>query len=563
MRLNRNKIFALAAIALVAFSTIPATLADVNKKKSHDAAVARNLNTFTAIVRELERNYVDTILPDNMIETAIIAMLSTVDPYTEFFSAADQERVTEMSTGEYGGIGSYIMSHDGGTYISGPYEGSPAAIAGLRSGDRIIRIDTTDTKTMESDKVSALLKGQPGTIVNIRVERPYASDSILDFAIERKKVLRPSVPYYGVIDNRTGYIRLTGFIAGTGKEVKEALDSFNNNPDVKEIVLDLRSNGGGLLESAIDVLGNFVPKGTEVLRTRGRDAASERIYKTTKTPVAENIPLAVLIDGASASSAEIVAGAIQDLDRGVLIGTRSYGKGLVQGTYLLPYDGVIKLTTAKYYIPSGRLIQALDYSHRNPDGSVARTPDSLTNEYTTLHGRIVRDGGGLTPDSTVDWGTANRLVYNLVRDNIIFDFATKYVAEHPTVAPPETFVVDDSIYAEFKAFIDPEKLKYDKVCEEMMKQLREVAKAEGYMSAEVEQKIDELSKMLIHNLNHDLDTHRDQISSYLAQELMTRYYYQKGEIRQQLNDDPAMKKAKQILRDKDLYTAILRPKQTK
>lgn len=529
-----------------------------NAQQSHDAAVARMLNTFTALVKELERNYVDTIRSEELLETAVGAMLSTVDPYTEYYTAEQQQELTLMQTGEYGGVGSYIVQRaDSGTYVSGPYEGSPAALVGLKAGDRIVRIDSTDTRKIGSQKVSDLLKGQPGSIVNVEVIRPYAEDSVLNFAIERKKVKRPSVPYWGVIDGRTGYIQLTGFIEDSPKEVREALESFKANPEVKEVVLDLRGNGGGLVESAVEIVGNFVPKGTEVLRTKGRDKLNEKIYKTTKAPLLPDIPLAVLIDGGSASSSEITAGALQDLDRAVLVGSRSYGKGLVQSTRPLPYDGVLKVTVAKYYIPSGRLIQALDYSRRNPDGSVARTPDSLTNVYKTAHGREVRDGGGLIPDSTVDWGTVNRLVYNLVRDNIVFDFATKYLAEHPDLPAPEDFEITDEIYNEFKAFVDPSQLKYDKVCEELVKQLKEVAKAEGYVTPEVEQQLDALGQTLKHDLNHDLDQHRDQISTYLSSELMQRKYYERGEVRQSLNHDKGFNKAVEILRDRDKLASIL------
>ena len=322
-------------------------------------------------------------------------------------------------------------------------------------------------------------------------------------------------------------------------------------------MLDLRGNGGGLLESAVDIVGNFVPKGTEVLRTRGRDKASEKIYKTTSTPIFPDIPLAVLIDGASASASEITAGALQDLDRAVLVGSRSYGKGLVQSTRPLPYDGLLKVTIAKYYIPSGRLIQALDYSHRNPDGSVARTPDSLTNVYKTLHGREVRDGGGLKPDVEVDWGTMNRMLYNIVRDFHAFDFATKYVAEHPTIPAPEDFEITDEIYADFKASIDPEKFQYDKVCEEMVKQLRETAEAEGYMNDATKAQIDTLAKLLTHDLQHDLDTKRPEISEYLAGEIVGRYYYDRGRIIQDLKTDNGIRKAREVLNDPAEYRRML------
>lgn len=538
--------------AMIALPTIIVTAG-----KSHDSAVARNLDIFNALVKELEMNYVDTIRTDETFETAIAAMLMEIDPYTEYYTPKEQEEFMAHTSGEYGGIGSYIMERDGWTYISGPYEGSPAALAGLKSGDKIVRIDTINLAGKPSSEVSALLKGQPGTIVHVEIERPHVEDSLLSFDIERRKLQLPSVTYYGVTHGNTGYIKLSSFMERSASEVRHALEEFKNNQQVTNIVLDLRGNGGGLLECAVEIAGYFLPKGTEVLRTRGRDASNEKVFKTSKKPIFPDIPLAILIDGASASASEIVAGAMQDLDRAVLIGSRSFGKGLVQSTRQLPYDGLVKITVAKYYIPSGRLIQALDYSHRNPDGTVARTPDSLTNVYKTAHGREVRDGGGLIPDITIDWGKANRLVYNIVRDHWAFDFATKYAATHPSIPSPFDFEITDDIYNDFKASIDPEKLKYDKVCEDMVKQLREAAEIEGYMNEETQRCIDELATLLTHNLDHDLETHREEISQYLASEIITRYYYDRGEAIQSLKNDAAVDSAVNILTDNSRLRQIL------
>ena len=523
-------------------------------KKSHDSAVARNL------IKELEMNYVDTIRTDESFSTAIRALLSTVDPYTEYYSSDDAENLAKMTTGEYGGIGSYILQRDSFVYISGPYEGSPAALAGLKAGDRIVRIDTADAKGMASDKVSKLLRGPAGTIVNLRLERPYAGpDSVIEVAVERRKIQTPSVPY-SRLDPETGigYIRLTTFIDKSPKEVETALDSFRNDPRLKGVVLDLRGNGGGLVESAVDIVGFFVPKGTEILRMRGRDKSAEKVYKTSRKPIMPDIPLAVLIDGGSASSSEITAGSLQDLDRAVLIGSRSFGKGLVQGTRPLPYDGFLKVTTGKYYIPSGRLIQALDYSHRNPDGSVARVPDSLTNVYRTAAGREVRDGGGLTPDITVDWGKMSRLLFNIARDNWAFDFATRFAAENPSIPAPEEFEITDGIYADFKASIDPKRFKYDKVGEDLIKQLNETLDAEGYMNDSVRSQLDGLSRLLIHDLDSDLDIKRKDIAEYLGEEIASRYYYERGRAAQQLKGDTAMAEARRILLDPAEYRRILK-----
>ena len=526
---------------------------------SHDAAVARNLTTFNSIVKELEMNYVDTIRPKEAFDAAIGALLSTIDPYTEYYSADDKSDLSRMTTGQldYGGIGSFIMERDGSSFISYPMEGAPAANAGLRSGDKIIRVDSVDTSHMGSQEVTKLLRGQAGTPLTVTVQRPYVTDSIITFDMVRGKLGEPSVPYWGVVDGNTGYIRLTSFIDKSGRDVREALEAFKANPQVKQIVLDLRGNGGGLLEQAVDIVGNFVPKGTEVLRTRGRDSSTEKIYKTTHSPIFPDIPLAVLIDGGSASASEITAGSLQDLDRAVLIGSRSFGKGLVQSTMQLPYDGLLKVTVAKYYIPSGRLIQALDYSHRNPDGSVARTPDSLTNVYKTLHGREVRDGGGLPPDINVDWGQVSRLTYNLVRDNPIYDFANRYANTHPTIPEPWDFEVTDEIYEDFKKSIDPEKFNYDKTIEQIVDELRKTAEQEGYMTEETKAALDALTPLLKPDLNRDLDNKREEVAEYLGAEIATRYYFDKGKIIQDLKSDPALKKAIEILSDRDQLNKTL------
>lgn len=520
---------------------------------SHDAAVNRNLTTFNAIVKELELNYVDTIRPKEAFNAAINALTSTIDPYTEYYDSESRADLMKMTTGEYdyAGIGSFILERNGSSYISSPMEGAPAAKAGLRSGDWIIRVDSVDTSKMKSSEVTKYLRGKLGTQVTVTVNRPYVTDSIVTVNMVREKLTEPSVPYWDVIDGNTGYIRITQFIQQTGKDVREALEAFKADPKVDKIILDLRGNGGGLLEQAVDIVGNFVPKGTEVLRTKGRDAASEKIYKTTKTPIFPDIPLAVLIDGGSASASEITAGSLQDLDRAVLVGSQSFGKGLVQSTLQLPYEGLLKVTVAKYYIPSGRLIQALDYSHRNPDGSVACTPDSLTNVYKTLHGREVRDGGGLKPDFNIDWGKFSHITYNLVRDNWIFDYANKYANTHSDFPSAWDFEVSDEMYADFKKSIDPEKLKYDKVLEEIMKELRETAENEGYLNEETTAALDALTPLLAQNVDRDLEAKKKDISEYLGTEIASRYYFDKGRLIQELKHDEALQKAIEVLSDKD------------
>ena len=539
--------------AAVAVAALGLTL---SAQKSHDASLARNLNNFNSIVKQVELHYVDTINTDQSFKAAIEAFLASTDPYTEYYSADDQEKLQKMTTGEYGGIGSYIMQRNGSSFISQPMEGSPAAKGGLCPGDHIIRVDTTDVEKKESDFVTRLLKGVPGTKVRVTVKRPYVADSIQTFEIMRAKVQEPSMGYDTII-NGIGYLRLTSFIDKTPAEVRRVLEKFKEDNGLKGIVIDLRGNWGGLVESAVDLVGCFVPKGTEVVHTIGRDPLQEKIYKTTRKPVFPEIPLAVLIDGGSASSSEIVAGSLQDLDRAVLIGSRSFGKGLVQTPVQLPYGGLLKVTVAKYYLPSGRLIQAVDYSHRNADGTVARVPDSLTNVYRTANGREVRDGGGLRPDTTVDWGKINRLVYNIVADNWAFDFATKFAAANPTICQPKDFEITDEIYGDFKKFIDPDRFKYDRTCEMILEQLEKASKTEGYLNDEVQAQLDTLKVMLKHDLNHDLDLNRNTISEYLASEILQRYYFERGAIIEALKHDAELDTVAAVFNTPGRYKAIL------
>ncbi len=540
----------LVAAVLCSALVIPSVLAD-EKKDNSGATIARNLDIFNSLYKELNTFYVDTIDAQKSIETAINAMLEDIDPYTEYIPAKSQDDFMVISTGQYGGIGSYIQERKGdkpGVYVSGPYKDSPAAKVGLRSGDRFLSIDGVDVTGWSSDSVSRHLKGQANTMVTVQVVRPYDEDSIKTFVIKRENIKMDPVPYYGVVNGNLGYISLTTYNEHSAQQVKEAVLELKKNPAVKALVLDLRGNGGGLMESAVQIVGYFVPKGTTVLTTRGRDKASEKVYKTTQEPIDTKIPLAVLIDGGSASASEITAGALQDLDRAVIFGSRSYGKGLVQSTRPLPFDGILKVTVAKYYIPSGRLIQEVDYSRRNADGSYQRTTtDSTARVFHTAHGREVREGGGITPDVKIEYPELNRLVYNIVRDNWAFDFATRYQSEHPTLPQPSEFEVTDEIFNEFKAFIDPEKFEYDKVCEQGLENLQKVAKLEGYMNDSTQAAFEQLEKLLKHDLNHDLDIHRKEIVRLLAQELLNRYYYQTGETEYEARHDETLDKVAELL----------------
>ncbi|MCI6169355.1 MAG: S41 family peptidase [Muribaculaceae bacterium] len=551
----RNLALAALAIGLAA----PAAITGQSKKQSDDAAVIRNLDIFNSIYKELNTFYVDTLDAKQTITTAINSMLDNIDPYTEYIPAEDQDDFMVISTGEYGGIGSYIMTrHDStGVCISEPYEGSPAAKAGLKPGDRIVAIDGDTATKWKDGQVSKRLKGQANTQLKLTVVRPYVSDSVKTFTITREKIKVNPVPYYGVTHGNLGYINITTYNEHTAEQVKAAVEALQHNPAVKCLVLDLRGNGGGLVDEAVKMIGFFVPKGTEVLQTKGRNTLNFKSYKTTEDPIAPTMPLVVMVDGGSASASEITAGALQDLDRAVVVGSRSFGKGLVQQTRQLPFDGMLKVTVAKYYIPSGRLIQEIDYSHRNADGEAQRIPDSLTTVYHTAHGREVRDGGGITPDIKVTYPELNRLVYNIVRDNWAFDFATKYAAEHASIAPAAEFAVTDTIFNEFKRFIDPKRFNYDKVCEQGLSQLKKVAEAEGYMTDSTKAEFAKLEKLLKHNLDHDLDNNRKAISQLLSGEILKRYYYQRGVIENSLNSDEALDKTEAMISKPGEYEHLL------
>lgn len=545
--------------AILALAAVATALVSFAATRSSKGDISRNLDIFTSIYKALQTSYVDSIDADKSMNTAIAAMLDEIDPYTEYISEADQDEFLTISTGEYGGIGSYIGERDGKVYVSEPREGTPSQKSGLKPGDVFIKIDGDSVKGMHSADVSKRLKGQAGTKVSVQVKRPYVADSILDIDIIREKIELDPVPYYGVVKGDIGYIQLTTFNEKTFEKTRDALLDLKSRPEVKSIVLDLRGNGGGLLESAVQVVGLFVPKGTEVVRTRGKGLLNEKIYKTTQKPVDTEIPLAVLVNGGSASAAEIVTGALQDLDRAVIVGERSFGKGLVQSTRQLPYNGLLKVTIAKYYIPSGRLIQAIDYTHRNPDGTVARIPDSLTTVWHTANGREVRDGGGITPDVKVEYPEGNRLVYNIVRDNWSFDFANRYAATHPSVPAPEDFVITDTIFNEFKSFIDPDNFKYDRTCELILDQLEKASKTEGYLNPQVQAQLDSLKVTLKHDLNHDLDQNRQTISEYLASEILQRYYYERGATIEALKHDADLDSAASVLGDQARYRSLLSP----
>lgn len=551
-----KKLLQIVAIAIAA--TICAAAGTRSKKNS----ISRNLDIFSSVFKEMQTFYVDTIDADKAVATAINAMLSELDPYTVYMPKSETEEFRSISAGEFGGIGSYIMQRDGNVYVSGPHRGTPAYRAGLRHGDLIVAIDGDTMLGKTHTEVLARLKGEPGTKLHVSLRRPYAgADSVIEVDMVREKIRIPSVPYYGMLegDGKVGYISLTSYSESTADEVRQALRSLLGQ-GAQSIVLDLRGNPGGLVESAVQVVGNFVPKGTEVLRTRGRGVLNEKVYKTTSSAIDTKIPLAILIDSESASASEITAGALQDLDRAVIVGDRSFGKGLVQITRDIPYEGSLKVTMARYYIPSGRLIQAIDYTHRDEEGRVTRIPDSLTNEFRTAGGRIVRDGGGITPDVKVEYPESSRLTYNIVRGYWAFDFANKYFAEHPGEVPDiATFTITDSIYEDFKRSIDPERFHYDRVCEIMLDRLRQAAKIEGYEGDSLNAQFAVLEKMLKHSLSADLDTHRKSIEPLLVREIVERYHQEPGRIASGLRFDPGIDSVRNVLTAPGRAAAILKP----
>ena len=518
---------------------------------------AKNISIFNSVLKELNTLYVDTFDLNKMVEKGINTMLYTLDPYTTYIPETETEDFKFMTTGEYGGIGSLITYRDSFTYIAEPYEGLPAQLSGLKAGDKILRVDSISAVGVPSDKVSERLKGPANTIVRIVVERPHTLDT-LTFDVVRKKITLPAVPYYGVREGGVGYIYLQSFTDKVAYEVKEAFLDLKKNHRIKSLILDLRGNPGGILDEALQIINYFVPKGTEVLSTRGRIGQWDKTYKTTQKPIDEKIPLAILINSESASASEIVSGTLQDLDRAVVIGERSFGKGLVQTTRPLPYNGMIKITTSKYYIPSGRSIQAIDYSHRNAAGRPERIPDSLTTAYTTAGGRIVRDGGGITPDVKIELPQIPNIVFYLVNDMYTFRFATQYAQKHDTIAPIEKFVITDEIYDEFKDYVKDKGFTYDRRTQKVLDELRKWAEFEGYLS-DIDVEIDSLSKKLSHNLDHDFANFRKEIAEQLAFEIVKRYYYQKGEICESLKNDPIVERAEEILLDPKQYRAILQP----
>lgn len=518
--------------------------------------VSKNLDIFATLFREVNMYYVDETKPGDLMKKGMDAMLESLDPYTNYIPESDIEDYRFMQTGQYGGIGSLIRKKNDQIVISEPYEGYPAYKADLRAGDVILEVDGKPIKGKNQDDISKILKGQPNTTVKLLIERE-GEKSPIEKIITREEIKVKSVPFFGMLEGNVGYMRLTSFTQESSEEVKKAFTELKSkNPGLKGIVFDLRGNPGGLLNEAINISNLFVEKGTDIVSTKGKVQEWNKVYKSINSPVDVSIPVALLINSGSASASEIVSGSLQDLDRAVVIGQRSFGKGLVQTTRELSYHSQLKVTTAKYYIPSGRCIQALDYTNRNEDGSVGKIPDSLITLFKTKGGRPVYDGGGIKPDIALAPTNYSKIAISLENKALIFDFATKYRREHASIAPAKEFKLSEKEYEEFMAFISNKEYDYTTKSEKLLNELKETAKTEKYFEA-AEKEYEALKAKLIHHKTEDLSNFKAEIKSLIESEIVSRYYYQKGKIEASLANDPEVKKAIDVLSDATLYTSIL------
>lgn len=560
MKKLKSKIKAKLLLGTVLFALAGSALVFTAAKSSEDPyfQIAKNIDIFTTLYKQVNTYYVDETKPGTLMKKAIDAMLKSLDPYTVFYPESDIEDFKFMTTGQYGGIGAMIRTSQDHVIIAEPYEDFPAFNAGLRAGDKIITADGDTAIGKTSSEMSKILKGQPGTELELVIERPY-HEGLMTFTVTREDVKIDNVPYYGEIAPKVGYIHLSGFTEDAGKNVKDALLELKEENNIESLVLDLRGNGGGLLREAVNIVNLFVPKGVEVVNTKGQNEDWNRSHQTINKPVDLEIPLVVLIDGSSASASEIVSGSMQDLDRGVVIGQTSFGKGLVQQTKDLSYNSKMKITVAKYYIPSGRCIQKLDYSAKDEFGNAKPVPDSLKGEFTTKNGRKVYDGDGIEPDIIIEQDKPSPILSVLVRQNLIFDYATLYRYEHDSIPPAKEFAMTDEDYKRFKAFLEDKEYDYTTKTEEMLEKLQKATKKEQYYER-LEEAYAALKKEIYHNKDQDLITFKDQILPVVENEIVSRYYYQRGRILNSLNNDEEIEKAIEVLTQNELYTGILTKK---
>ena len=515
---------------------------------------SKNLEIFTDLYKELDIFYVDEINSGDLMKTAIDEMLSSLDPYTTYIPESDIEDYRFMTTGQYGGIGAMITKRKEFVYISEPYEGFPAQKAGLMAGDKIVEINGKSAEGKTTEEISSVLKGQPNTEVSILIER---NGETFIKTFNREKVTVKSVPYYGFLEDGIGYIKLRSFTRNCANDVKNALTDLKSQQDLKGIVLDLRSNPGGLLNESIDIVNLFVDKGEEIVITKGKIKDWEKKYVSKKAPIDKETPLVILINSSSASASEIVSGSIQDLDRGVVIGRKSFGKGLVQQTRKLPYNSQLKVTVAKYYIPSGRCIQAVDYSNRNEDGSVGQVPDSLISTFTTRNGREVKDGGGINPDIVIKNDEISDISISLMNKRLIFDFATQFRYENEKILEVDNFEIIDEIYKEFISFLSDKEYEYTTATQDALDIFKEIIKEEG-TSELLSEEINLLLDKVENNKKNDLANNKEEIKTFLSGEIVSRYYYQEGRIIERLKHDKDIDEALKIFNNIEEYNSILR-----
>lgn len=526
---------------------------DKNKQEYH-----KGMSVISSSLNLLNRYFVDSIDMKKTIRYGINSMLESLDPYTEYFSEEDAEKLKLITTGEYGGIGAVIaQTPDSIVYVNEIMEGMPADKAGVKAGDVILKVDSTDFKKATSADVTEKLKGDPGTSLSILIKR-YGETKPRTINLKRQKVIIGPVPYYGVLKNNVGYISLISFTQSAGKQVEAALKELMKK-QVSGIVLDLRNNGGGLIDQAVEIVSLFVPEGSKVVYTKGREQNETSSFVTTDKPIAENIPLVVLINQASASSSEIVSGALQDLDRAVIVGEKSFGKGLVQTTMRLPYDGILKLTTSKYYIPSGRCIQKINYHDVREGKGENILPDSLTKVFYTKAGREVHDAGGIMPDIEIKRDSVATMILYLSTNKDVFDWITKYYYEHKSIDAPKNFGITDKDYESFCSMAKSKNIDYDRASGKMLDKLIEVAKIEGYYEKN-KSLFEQMKTKLTPTLQEDLVNLKSQIVDFINKSIITRYYYSKGNMERSVDDDNVIQKASSIILDNAEYKSILSPK---
>lgn len=519
-----------------------------------DFEIAKNLDIFATLYRTLNANYVDDLKHGKLFETAIESMLESLDPYTNYIPETQREDYMFMTTGQYGGIGAVIQQRGDYVIVSEPYEGAPAHKAGLIAGDKILEINGQSAKNKSVSDVSTILKGQPGTDVNVLIERLNQKEPML-ISITRENVKVNDIPYYGMLEDDIAYINLSGFTQTASSAVKKAFKELESKSEVKGLIIDLRGNGGGLLNEAVEIVGMFVPQGEMVVSTKGKLNDSNRVHKTKSQPLDLKIPIAVLVNNHSASASEIVAGAFQDLDRAVIVGQRTLGKGLVQNVMPLVYNSSIKVTVAKYYIPSGRCIQAIDYFHEDENGTPLVIPDSLKTAFNTRNGRTVYESAGIEPDVAIDPKTLGSITVALISNHLIFDFANQFYQKNTEIAPAEEFEITDQIYEEFKDFVSKNKVEYQIAAEKSLKKLK--SSLGDDMTDKAREFIEGMEKEIADIKQNDLHTYETEIRQILLSEIITRYYFQRGRVISALNKDEVVEKALEVLHDNNKYKDVI------